>query len=55
MVLADCPRISSSVVPALLPVATLFSGRLGLIAVLATVTTIQRIYFVYRQSKSDPN
>ncbi|MGI8928985.1 MAG: CDP-alcohol phosphatidyltransferase family protein [Candidatus Limnocylindrales bacterium] len=27
-------------------------GALGLIAVLATVTTIQRIFFVYRQSKS---
>lgn len=29
-------------------------GSVGLIAVLATITTIQRIYFVYRQSKS-PN
>ena len=28
---------------------------LGLITILATLTTIQRIYFVYRQSKSDPN
>ncbi len=27
-------------------------GTLGLIAVLATITTIQRIYFVYRQSQS---
>ena len=27
-------------------------GALGLIAVLATITTIQRIYFVYRQSQS---
>ena len=28
---------------------------LAVIAFLATFTTIQRIYFVYRQSKSDPN
>jgi phosphatidylglycerophosphate synthase len=28
------------------------AGALGLIALLATVTAIQRIYFVYRQSKS---
>jgi hypothetical protein len=27
-------------------------GTLGLIAILATVTTIQRILFVYNQSKS---
>jgi hypothetical protein len=31
------------------------TGALALIAILATATTIQRIYFVYRQSKSDPN
>ena len=29
-------------------------GALALIAILATVTTIQRIYFVYQQSKSEP-
>jgi CDP-diacylglycerol--glycerol-3-phosphate 3-phosphatidyltransferase len=29
-------------------------GALGLIAILATVTTIQRILFVYQQSKSEP-
>ncbi len=29
-------------------------GVLALIAVAATLTTIQRIYFVYRQSKTDP-
>ena len=31
------------------------SGPMLVIAVLATITTIQRIYFVYRQSKSEPN
>jgi archaetidylinositol phosphate synthase len=33
----------------------LIVGALALITVLAAITTIQRIYFVYRQSKSDPN
>ena len=32
-----------------------FSLTLGWIAILATVTTIQRIYFVYQQSKSEPS
>lgn len=31
---------------------TVITGSLGLIAVLATITTIQRIVFVYRQSRS---
>lgn len=35
------------------PLAPLIA--LGLIAGLATITTIQRIYFVYQQSKSEPN
>lgn len=30
-------------------------GALALITILAAVTTIQRIYFVYQQSQSDPN
>ena len=37
------------------PGAFALSIGLGLIAVLATITTIQRIYFVYRQSKSESN
>jgi CDP-diacylglycerol--glycerol-3-phosphate 3-phosphatidyltransferase len=34
------------------PGSTALFGALGLITLLATITTIQRIYFVYRQSKS---
>ena len=33
---------------------TVLIGSLGLIAILATVTTIQRILFVYRQSRTQP-
>jgi phosphatidylglycerophosphate synthase len=34
---------------------TAIVGFLGLITILATLTTLQRIFFVYQQSKSKPN
>ena len=45
-VIGPCPPLLGSGAPVL-------AGSLGVIAILAALTSLQRIYFVYRQSKSD--